>query len=110
MALLHAAVPPWAGSFQHVPDVTSSHWVEGERVGKTSLFRDCLGLEVTHSTSVSTALLSWSHDPVGRKAWKSGVWASKQKLGSDVVLWKGGRDSLVCSLSATELEEHESMW
>lgn len=31
-------------------------------------------------------------------------------LGSDVVLWKGDRDSLVCSLSATELEEHESRW
>lgn len=76
VALFHEAVPPWAGSFQHVPDVASSHWVEGERVGKTSLFHNCFGLEVTHSTSVPTSLLSWSHDPVGRKTWKSGVWAS----------------------------------
>lgn len=29
-------------------------------------------------------------------------------LGSDVVLWKGVCDFLVCSLSATELEGHES--
>lgn len=31
-------------------------------------------------------------------------------LGRDIVLWKGERDSLVCSLSATELEGHESRW